>query len=108
MDYPLFWSVDVVCTSDTHVDGADLLAVYRWEQIYKTWILAAKLCARAEAKLDDVYGLVARHAQVERISPSMQQQLGALLAGIRDRKVSRGDPFDALHRRCEELLHEMV
>jgi predicted nucleotidyltransferase len=107
-DYPLLWSVDVACISDVHVDGSDLVSEYRWEQIYKMWIGAVKCVARGETKVADVHRLVARHVSVEVPESNFVEQLSALLAGIESRKRASGDPYLAMHRRCEELLKSLT
>jgi hypothetical protein len=105
--YPLFWQVDVDCLSDTHVDGADLSSTYRWEQIYKTWIGAAKQTMRALDKRAEVAGLTARHVDFTMPPTSDFDELSALLDAIRLRKIERGDPYEALHARCAALLEEL-
>lgn len=102
-DYPLFWKVDVECRSDAHVDGSDLLTQYRWEQIYKMWMDAAKQAARAQVKLEGVRTLLAKHVDVDEAPSTSAEQLRALLNAIRERKIAKGDPYEDLHRRCEEL-----
>ena len=106
-DYPLLWSVDVACTSDVHVDGSDLLSEYRWEQIYKMWIAAVKYVVRGETKLADVHRLVTRHVKIEVAESNVAERLRALLAGVEDRKRSRGDPYSDLHQRCVALLDSL-
>lgn len=105
-EYPLLWGVDIGCRSVLHVDATALLDTYRWEQIYKVWIVALKSAARAEAKMRVLTSLVERYYPV-----AMQQQppqwighLAAVLEAIERRKVERGDPYEHLHRRCLETL----
>ena len=107
-DAPLFWAVDIACVSDTHTDGSDLISVYRWEQIYKMWLAAAKGHARASAKLADVRALVVRHTPVEDVASTSAAELRAVLDGIRQRKIDRGDPYEELHARCEDLLQQLA
>jgi len=102
-DQPLFWGVDVMCSSPIHVDGADLLATYRWEQIYKMWIQAAKYAARADAKIDEVAERTALHVEVAMPPSATVDRLAALLDAIRVRKEQQGDPYEAFHARCVEL-----
>lgn len=106
-EYPLLWSVDVACISDVHVDGADLLSEYRWEQIYKMWIGAVKYVARGEAKVADVQRLVTRHVEIDLPASNMAARLRALLVGIEGRKRERGDPYAFLHQRCLALADSL-
>lgn len=106
-EYPLFWGVDIACVSSVHEDGSDLMSVYRWEQIYKMWILAAKYLARSEAKVSDVQRLVERHAEVTTPASTTAARLCSLLAGIEERKLARGDPYEALHHRCVALANSL-
>jgi len=106
-DYPLFWSVDIACVGDVHVDGSDLIFQYRWEQIYKVWLLAAKYIARGQLKLAEVWRLVERHVSVELVPSAEVERLAALLDGIERRKIDRGDPYEGLHRRCVELANDL-
>ena len=106
-DWPLLWGVDVACVSDTHVDGSDLVSEYRWEQIYKMWVLAAKYVARGDAKLADVQRLVERHAEIDLKESNAADRLRGLLAGIESRKRERGDPYLLLHNRCLALAEAL-
>ncbi|HUP86722.1 MAG TPA: nucleotidyltransferase domain-containing protein [Acidimicrobiales bacterium] len=104
-EYPLFWEVDIACISTDPTDPTDLLQTYRWEQIYKVWLSAVKAVARAQARVDYVEGLVARHQPVAPTpAHNGTTRLRALLDAIRLRKVEKGDPYQRLHERCEELL----
>ena len=109
-DYPLFWEVDIGCVAETPTDPADLLTTYRWEQIYKVWLGAAKSVARSRARLKDLRELVERHHPVEEVGGSDLAigQLRALLDSIERRKIERSDPYVHLHRRCHELLDGLI
>lgn len=104
-EHPLFWEVDIACISPDPTDPTDLLQTYRWEQIYKVWLSAAKAIARAQARVDYVENLVARHQPVAP-TPAYDGtgRLRALLDAIRLRKIEKGDPYERLHERCEELI----
>jgi hypothetical protein len=86
-------------------DPRDLLQTYRWEQIYKVWLSAAKATVRSQARVDYVEDLVARHQPVAP-TPAYNgiARLRALLDAIRVRKIDKGDPYQRLHQRCEDLL----
>jgi hypothetical protein len=105
-DYPLFWAVDVGIVSDRPTDPSDLISTYRWEQIYKVWLGAAKAVARSKKRLDDVRRLVEKHQPVATTpeSDTAIEDLRKLLAAIERRKRDLGDPYQDLHERCRELV----
>ncbi|MGI8792716.1 MAG: nucleotidyltransferase domain-containing protein [Acidimicrobiales bacterium] len=109
-DHPLFWVVDIGCVADSPTDPSDLLATYRWEQIYKMWIGAARSVARSDARLRSLRRQVERHHPVEEIAEpdTPIRELRVLLDGIEHRKIQNGDPYEHLHRRCSELLLMMA
>jgi hypothetical protein len=106
-DQPLFWGVDVECSASLHVDGTDLLTTYRWEQIYKMWIHAAKYAVRGDGYIDAVAGLTARHVDVPMPASASADRLLAVLDAIRGLKAQRGDPYEAFHARCVALCGEL-
>jgi len=107
-DFPLFWGVDIARAGGAQQDGSDLVPIYRWEQIYKMWILAAKYIARGEAKFGDVHRRVARHVEVSVPPSTAAARLAELLSGIEARKIDRGDPYQSLHARYVELAASLT
>jgi predicted nucleotidyltransferase len=108
-DYPLFWAVDIGCVTNEPTDPSDVMSTYRWEQIYKVWLSAAKAVARSRDRLKDVRVLVEKHQPVLEVQApdAPLEELRHLLDAIERRKISRGDPYEHLHNRCLELLRSM-
>jgi len=106
--HPLFWQVDIWCDADEHVDGSDLLRVSRWEQLFKVWIHAAKLEARAGDYADTLQRFLARRVDVSPVVREPARRLTQLLDALVAASQARGVPYEPVEAACREILANVL
>ncbi|MGH3488622.1 MAG: hypothetical protein ACRDP8_12020 [Actinopolymorphaceae bacterium] len=99
----MFWSVDIGCRSDEHVDGSDVAGAYHWPQIFKMWITTVRAWCRGDDRSAQFAAHISRWAEVGGLSDRPVERLGQLLDLCVARARQRGAPCEAVYERCVEL-----
>lgn len=108
-DQPLFWHIDVHCSSAEHVDGTDLLREYHGPQIFKMWIATVKHLLRGNtAEVDAFVQHIDRWSDTSALSGTPAARLGASLDLCAARAKDRGAPYGDVYARCAELHAEFL